>query len=285
MNDSVDCIYYTDDPSKLYHSIIELGCRTGEIRTCQSFLNGFNIKTSVKERLEQKYANGETLTIPAQMIDYQAFSQVIQPGGLKCNTTYNLSNVSKLILTFPRTGNEITCACNPQLSAIQVQVNNKPYPDKPFSTLEKAHCEYNLVNAGLDSIWAPQDSYVYSLTSKEVVGTKRLLPMYDNTNYCLVIATERLCWTGGFCDGLTIPNSQISINGSNIVQNKANPYLYPDGTNKNDISPLVMVVQDCFWRCSIDRGCEFICAGSTNYYKEITQDTDMEEPKQRRRRY
>ena len=112
-----------------------------------------------------------------------------------------------MMITFPRTGNEIVCVKNPQFSAIQVQIDNKPYPDKPFSTLEKAHLEFNLINAGLDTIFQPQYDYVYSLQCKETTnGFKAGYVDWDNTNYCLVVATERLP-NGHYFDGITLNNA------------------------------------------------------------------------------
>lgn len=244
-------------PAFLGYNKLSMMCTNGQILSCRSNINGFCLKEEVMEQLREQYM-GKELILPAQFVDYQAFSQTVQPGGIKCNTTYTLTNVSNIILTFPRTGNEITVSKNPQFGAIQLQVESKPYPDKPFSTLETAHCEYNLVNAGLDSIWSPNDSYAYSLVCQEVKDGKQLRPVKDNTNYCLNCSTERLCGAGVFCDGLTKQSAHISLNGNNIDTSKKNPYLYPDGANKNDVAPLMMLVQDCFWRCTIEKGAEFI---------------------------
>ena len=65
---------------------------------CRAHINGFNLKDAVCDSLRDYYKDKE-LIIPAQMIDYQAFSQTIQPGGLKCNTTYNLTNISSIMIT------------------------------------------------------------------------------------------------------------------------------------------------------------------------------------------
>ena len=51
---------------------------------CRARINCFNLKDAVCDSLRDYYKDKE-LIIPAQMIDYQAFSQAIQPGGLKCN--------------------------------------------------------------------------------------------------------------------------------------------------------------------------------------------------------
>ena len=244
-------------------------CVNGAMITCRSNVNGFNIKQTVIDSLLDAYAEKE-LIIPAQMVDYQAFSQTVQPGGLKCNTTYSLTNITNVILTFPRTGNQITVSKNPNFGTIQLQIEGKPYPDKPFSTLETAHTEFNLVNANLDSIWAPSRALAYSLTGPDYNDKKeRVKVTEDDGNYCLNCSTERLCGAGAFCDGLTKMSAHINLNATNIDTTKANPYLYPDGTNRNDVAPLMMLVQDTFWRCTVKKGAEWI-ANNASFYEDQT---------------
>ena len=246
-----------------------LTCQRGDLLSCRSNINGFNIKQSVLDALLEAYSEKE-LIIPAQMVDYQAFSQTVQPGGLKCNTTYSLTNVTNVILTFPRTGNQITVSKNPNFGSIQLQIEGKPYPDKPFSTLETSHTEFNLVNANLDSIWAPNRALAYSLTGPDYNDRRdRTEAREDDTNYCLNFSTERLCGAGAFCDGLTKQSAHINLNATNIDTTTSNPYLYPDGTTKNDVAPLMMIVQDCFWKCTTKKGAEWI-ANNPSFYEDQT---------------
>ena len=261
-----------DSVTKKYaakESVLTLTCTGGSLLTCRTNVNGFNIKQAVLDSLLDAYAEKEMI-IPGQMVDYQAFSQTVQPGGLKCNTTYSLTNVTNVILTFPRTGNQITVSKNPNFGTIQLQIEGKPYPDKPFSTLETAHTEFNLVNANLDSIWAPSRALAYSLTGPDYNDKKeRVKITEDDGNYCLNCSTERLCGAGAFCDGLTKVSAHINLNATNIDTTKNNPYLYPDGVNKNDVAPYMMLVQDCFWKCTIKRGAEWI-ANNPSFYEEQT---------------
>ena len=248
---------------------LTITCTGGWLLNCRSNVNGFNIKQAVLDALLDAYAEKEMI-IPAQMVDYQAFSQTVQPGGLKCNTTYSLTNVTNVILTFPRTGNQITVSKNPNFGTIQLQIEGKPYPDKPFSTLETAHTEFNLVNANLDSIWAPSRALAYSLTGPDYNDKKeRVKITEDDGNYCLNCSTERLCGAGAFCDGLTKMSAHINLNATNIDTTKTNPYLYPDGVNKNDVAPHMMLVQDCFWKCTAKRGAEWI-ANNPTFYEDQT---------------
>jgi len=255
-----------------------LSCTNGSIVSCRSNVNGFNIKDSVAESLYEKYLIN-SLIVPAQFVDYQAFSQRPTGTGLKCNTTYGLVNATNVIVTFPTTGNEVTVSKNPRMSSIQLQIDNKPFPDKPFSTYESAHYDYNLVNGGLDNLFSPSDDYSYSLSDNYTIGDSVSDAMKsgmnrngcDNTSYCLNCATERLSGYGVFCDGITKDSAHISLSGTNSGSTTANPYLYPDGVTMNNNSPLMMIVQDCFWRCSTDKkkGVEFII---NNRMSENLQD-------------
>ena len=125
---------------------IRFTCSYGQFKWLRAFIYGFNIKDSLLRKLEKKYKK-QPLVIPAQYCDFMAFGQQPQSTGLKCNCTYGLTNCSSLMFLFPRTPNELTCSENPHMDNIQVQVDSKPYPDKPMTSLEPAHTMYNLTNA------------------------------------------------------------------------------------------------------------------------------------------
>ena len=257
---------------------ISIDITTGSLMSCRTNLNGFGIKDSVKDKLITKYSQ-KPLIIPSQFIDYQAFSQPPMSFGLKCNTTYNLTNCSALLFLFPRTNHEITCCRNPFLASIQVQVDNKPYPDKPISTLEAAHTIYNLTNLGYDSIFSTSKEYSNALQWNELQPAKqignatlKLNETEDNTSYCFVCSTERLSGFGTFCDGLNKDNAHITLTGTLMALpngTQYHPYYQPDG-NVNNRPPIMLICQDCFWRCSPKEGIEFII-NDKNFYKQISE--------------
>lgn len=279
----------------------------GRLNRLQSHLNGFNVKDSVLQALREKYRN-KPLIVPAQFCDYQAFSQTPSGSALKCNTTYGMTNVSSLIFIFPRTHNEITCCCNPHFSSIQLQIDNKPYPDKPFTTHEASHTMFNITNAGLDSLFSPSEEFSYSLNFKELQGVEEIKykkiatggklettettlqkewmvvePYKDNTSYCFVCSTERLSGYGTFCDGLTKDNAHITLTGALMGNPSHNPYYtHPLSHHpavqtdfpKNDRSPVMIVVQDCFWVLRTDRTAEFV-SNDKYFYDEAVQTQDQ----------
>ena len=275
---------------KLYSNskkTITLEITSGSLMSCRTNLNGFNIKDDVIENLRRKFSD-EPLVIPSQFIDYQAFSQPPMSFGLKCNTTYNLTNCSSILFLFPRTSHEITCSRNPFLASIQVQIDNKPYPDKPFSTLEAAHTIYNLTNLGYDSLFSTSKEYSYALNwneiSSPIMTLKNMLDedIYitekeseDNTSYCFVCSTERLSGFGTFCDGLNKDNAHITLTGTlaSLPQGvQYHPYYQPEG-QVNVRPPIMLICQDCFWVCTPENGMEFII-NDKQFYKRLTEGGD-----------
>ena len=236
-------------------------CTAGTMLELRSNLNGFNIKDSVKDQLEKKYSETPYI-VPGQFIDFQAFSQTPKYGTTRCNNTYALTNTTAIGFLFPRTQNEITCSRNPNMSAIQVQVDGKVYPDKPFSTHSAEHTNYNLTNAGFNGLFSASREYGYSLRFNDMAVLDKYngvdtmtgcAPSEDNTSYCFLVSTERLSGYGTFCDGITSPNAQVSLSMTANGVSGSNPNPYVEG----HFAPIMLVVQDCFWKCT-KNGCEFI---------------------------
>lgn len=236
---------------------ISFDCVSGVILELRSNLNGFDIKDSVKDQIVSRYSYNTPYIIPAQYVDYQTFSNRPGAGGqYRANTTYSLCNCCGIGLLFPRTSNEITCGRNPHFSSVQLQIDNNPYPDKPFSTHEAAHSIYCMTNAGFDGLFSCSREYGHSLRFREnpmiqqYDGTNTLVnadTTEDNTSYCLYCSTERLSGYGTYCDGVSKDSAQISLQAT--LDNHS-PYA-------NCYPPSLLILQDCFWRCT-SSGVEFI---------------------------
>lgn len=235
----------------------------GQIVELRSNLNGFNIKDTVIEKIINKYSQTPYI-VPAQFVDYQAFSQTPRYGSIRCNNTYTLTNCSAIGFLFPRTHNEITVSRNPNMASIQAQVDNKPFPDKPFSTHSPEHSIYCLTNAGFDSLFSASREYGYSLRFNEMEtieaydgtaahGMVGVECSEDNTSYCFYAATQRPSGYGTFCDGLSKESAQISLIMASEGSSTTNPNKYVEG----HMPPIMLILQDCFWRCTTN-GCEFI---------------------------
>lgn len=254
MNDKfISTVYEIDQGATLisHSKVIQFSCMAATLDSCKSNINGFNIKDSVLKTLEEKYKE-KPLIIPAQICSYQSFSQKPNQTNVSCNTTYAMTNVSNIVFLFPRTSNEVTVSKNPHLSAIQLQIDGKTFPDKPFSTHSSVHTNYNITNAGLDSLFSPSEEFSYSLSFDEMqtldgieyeikerndegqdvikkrseVEERNVFPYKDNTSYAFVVSTERLSGYGNFCDGLTKNNAHINMAGTLRGPSDHNPYYY-----------------------------------------------------------
>ena len=248
----------------------------GTLKRCCSNINGFNIKNEVIEELERKYyKENNAMIIPAQYVENLTFSQGPLSSGLKCNATTPMTNVSSVMFLFPRTPNELTCSRNPLLSSLQCLIENRPFPDKPFSSIEQSHAIFNITNAGLDGIFSPNKEFVNSIIENELEvysGDTNTFyySQYDNSSYCFLCSTERLSGYGTFCDGINKENAHVNLNGTLLPYTTLHPYLKSPVTLENNTRfPIMLLCQDCFWECSVEKGCKFVC-NDKSFVKETT---------------
>ena len=125
---------------------------------------------------------------------------------MSCNTTQSLVNCSSIAFTFPRTPNELTCSFNPRCSSIQLQIDNKTYPDKPFSTYDFEFSNYILHNLMYDDLFRPNHALI-----RAIIETNFHL---DDSNFIFVAATERLDSDPFVFDGITKDNCFITLLGT-----------------------------------------------------------------------
>lgn len=234
------------------------------METCQSNINGFKIKDSVKQELRAKYSQTE-LIIPSQFIDYQQTNNGPNNNVLNAVTSYTLTNVTNICVTFPRSSNEVTISRNPRLSAFQIFVDNKPYPEVIDSTTSSRYCEYILANSYLDNLWCGNKSLLHALSYKGVefrydIGYKCIR---DNTNYCFNASTERLCSGEGiYCDGLSKDISAIRLYGTLESGQKY---------TSECPAPHIFFVQTTFWVCSTN-GVQYVMNDDEFLKSKIKED-------------
>ena len=121
-----------------------------------------------------------------------------------------------------------------------------------------------------------EDGEVVSEAIVENINNLRY-PYKDNTSYCYVVSTERLSGYGTYCDGLTYDNAHITLTANVRGNARENPYIYDQRRRveniangiardnqglqegmQNDRSPIMIIVQDCFWEMRTDRELRFI---------------------------
>lgn len=211
------------------------------LKSAKSFINCYNVPHETHEKLRNLLTNTK-IYIPGQRIDQYTFSQLPTVSSMNCNTTQSFVNCSSLAFTWPRSPNELTCSVNPRMTSIQLQIDNKTYPDKPFDTRSFEHSNYILTNLMFDDFFKPNKGLERALSKR--------LETEDNTNYAFVVSLERLDSSPFVFEGLTKDNCYITLNGTFDSQS---PYSTLD-TRQN---PIMFVCQDTLWELS---------AGDLNYY-------------------
>ena len=223
--------------------IWELTCTCGPLtlKSAKSFINCYNVPHETHEKLRNLLTNTK-IYIPGQRIDQYTFSQLPTVSSMNCNTTQSFVNCSSLAFTWPRTPNELTCSVNPRMSSIQLQIDNKTYPDKPFDTRSFEHSNYILTNLMFDDFFKPNKGLERALSKR--------LETEDNTNYVFVVSLERLDSSPFVFEGLTKDNCYITLNGTFDPES-------PYSTLNTRQNPIMFVCQDTLWELS---------AGDMNYY-------------------
>ena len=217
-----------------------------DLLSAKSYINGYNVKeekiNQIKDLLSTK-----KIYIPGQRIDQYSFSQLPTESSMSCNTTQSLINCSSIAFTFPRCSGELTCSYNPRCSSIQLQIDNKTYPDKPFSTYDFEYSNYILHNLMFDDLFRPNHALMRSLIETNFT--------FDNSNFMFVVATERLDSDPFVFDGITKDNCFITLLGT------FNGKTYNMGYDTNGIEktyslcssrqpPIMYLCQDTLWELS-----------------------------------
>jgi len=94
---------------------------------------GFGVRPETLQAISQMLASSP-LILPAQELDYTAYSAVPNAGGLDTSIQYTYDNVESISLMFPTTTNQQTCFYNPNLAGLQLTIDNKQLPPNAIST-------------------------------------------------------------------------------------------------------------------------------------------------------
>ena len=218
-----------------------------DLLSAKSYVNGYNVKDEKIDQIRELLST-KKIYIPGQRIDQYSFSQLPTESNMSCNTTQSLVNCSSIAFTFPRSPNELTCSFNPRCSSIQLQVDNKTYPDKPFSTYDFEFSNYILHNLMYDDLFRPNHALIRGL-----IETNFHL---DDSNFIFVAATERLDSDPFVFDGITKDNCFITLLGTFnpkklIVPGlETNTDLESYSKCPNRQPPVMFICQDTLWELS-----------------------------------
>lgn len=218
-----------------------------DLLSAKSYVNGYNVKDEKINQIRELLST-KKIYIPGQRIDQYSFSQLPTESNMSCNTTQSLVNCSSIAFTFPRTPNELTCSFNPRCSSIQLQIDNKTYPDKPFSSYDFEFSNYILHNLMYDDLFRPNHALIRAL-----IETNFHL---DDSNFMFVVATERLDSDPFVFDGISKDNCFITLLGTFnpkklIVPGlETNTDLESYSKCPNRQPPIMFICQDTLWELS-----------------------------------
>ena len=218
-----------------------------DLLSAKSYVNGYNVREDKINQIRDLLST-KKIYIPGQRIDQYSFSQLPTETNMSCNTTQSLVNCSSIAFTFPRTPNELTCSFNPRCSSIQLQIDNKTYPDKPFSTYDFDFSNYILHNLMYDDLFRPNHALMRAL-----IETSFHL---DDSNFIFVVGTERLDSDPYVFDGITKDNCFITLLGNFNPKNlivpglETNTDLETYSKCPNRQPPIMYICQDTLWELS-----------------------------------
>ena len=241
-NDASSPGFYTLSPTKCTISTGQF-----DLLSAKSYVNGYNIKDDKVSQIRDLLST-KKIYIPGQRIDQYSFSQLPTETNMSCNTTQSLVNCSSIAFTFPRTPNELTCSFNPRCSSIQLQIDNKTYPDKPFSTYEFEFSNYILHNLMYDDLFRPNHALI-----RAIIETNFHL---DNSNFIFVVATERLDSDPFVFDGISKDNCFITLLGTfnpkGVIRRGLETNIDLDSYSKcsSRQPPIMYICQDTLWELS-----------------------------------
>jgi hypothetical protein len=142
-----------------------------------------------------------------------------------------LDNVSDVIVVSPKNPQYLACYENPMLKNLQLNIDNKLYPEKAISIICGRFFQMILNASDLDGAFECTDEYEDSLTRPLHAddGEQYEGPFKDQASFICTIQTERNA-EGCFFDGLETGNAnvRVAIHGDPIYLDAENTYWIPN---------------------------------------------------------
>lgn len=191
-------------------------------------------------------------------------------------------------MTFPNKPFSTHCNAHTMYCITNAGLDSLFSPSEEFSY----SLTYNELQEGtkeqisLPEVTDEQGTVVSDAYTEEAINYR--WPYKDNTSYVYLVATERLTGYGTFCDGMTGSSITVTCNCTMEGLAQENPYSYdqrkrlenkacncgcgPDCNAgcQNDRSPVMIIVQDCFWAMTSDGRVQFL-KDDENAYQSFVQ--------------
>jgi len=219
----------------------------------KSQLMGFGIRPESYAAIAD-YLKSNPVILPAQQLQYYSYSTVPDPSGLNASMQIAFDNVECLTLMFPTTTQQVTVFQNPNVTNLQMNINEKLFPPNAISTNTEISPEflvYQLNSSDLDGCIEPTKSWLYSITQPRhnTSGVRFANTIHDNTDFMCNFSLER-SQGGSVFDGFTTDtpvNVKLSFNPA--IAGTHDVYYLPDSTNSavHPPAPQVWLCRDTYW--------------------------------------
>jgi hypothetical protein len=232
-----------------------VGCRVTEMI---ANISGFRCTQKTLEALRELYQS--PWYIPAEYLEFYAFPTPPDANGLHATTQITAHNVKDIYLMFPQRANDFTVFENPVIDNFYVKILGQQYPERVYDTYSTRFYQNMIMAADLDAGLKPTkdfiDSYAMRKNANDLSGTRYSNTLRDNTNFALIIQTERN-QSGYVFDGID------SQGQSTPLEIHFNP-LYPQNNTYFDVDPneptlhppppQIWLCTDAFWSADILNG-------------------------------
>jgi hypothetical protein len=234
------------------------GCRVTEMI---SNISGFRATQRTLESLRDLYRS--PWLIPAEYLEYYAFPSAPSQNGLHTSTQVNLHNVKDVYIMFPRRANDYTVFENPMIDNFYIKVLGQQYPERTYDTLGPRFYQNMIMACDLDGGLRPTKDFIdaytmrknHSNTGGKDHGQRYTNTLRDNTNFALVIQTERnqsgFVFDGIDSQGQSVP---LEIHFNPLFQDDT--YYNYDGetSTNNPPPPQIWLCVDAYWTADIMNG-------------------------------
>jgi len=214
------------------------------------------------------YLKSSPILLPAQQLQYFAYSTTPDASGLNASMQIPFENVETLTLMFPTTTQQRTVFTYPCIRNLQMNIDDKLFPPTAVSTVTEIDPEflvYQLNASDLDGTIEPTKSFIQSIVMPRhnSSGTRFADTSFDNTDFMFNFSLERSVG-GSVFDGYTTTTAvNVKLQFSTVYTGSNDVYNIPDPNNTalHPPAPQVWLCRDTFWELGL---------GYVNYHNKGT---------------
>jgi len=219
----------------------------------KSQLMGFGVTPECFNSIAD-YLSRNPVILPAQQLQYFSYSTQPDASGINASLQITFDNVECLTLMFPTTTQQLTVFQNPNVTNLQMNIDEKLFPPNAISTntdLSPEFLVYQLNASDLDGCIEPTKSWLYSITQPRhnTSGTRFANAIHDNTDFMCNFSLER-SQGGSVFDGFTTSTPvNVKLGFNPIYTGNNDVYYIPDPTNTalHPPAPQLWLCRDTFW--------------------------------------